>query len=335
MATAYTETPDNFSEVTPFVETEIETIKSVFYSAEKVVFYDACSFQRHSHLPKREKTILMKYFKSSRITVFITKCILMELASERHDLPEEYIEFIRGFHESGTVVVIFNEEFTYHLLSECFSTNERINEYLAWAVRMVKSPVSTIEETLKRNSRLASEVIEGKNLRRSDLYDRFFSAVRGNKEHADNLGEELIAVCMHILSHLPGVADGKLCVITDDKGAAAKIYSAIKRTNPRNRGAGIIIFSTPKLVVLMLQKTDDGIDVEIELDGVDLTSVESKVVDYVSIVSIVNSEEYKNGLSKVAKSIRDFSRDAPNEATIESRFDCELFAFFKEIFKMT
>ena len=58
--------------------------------------------------------------------------------------------------------MIFNEEYTYDILSECFSTNERINEYLSWAVRMVKSPVSTITEMLKMTRNLTAEVLEGK-----------------------------------------------------------------------------------------------------------------------------------------------------------------------------
>ena len=123
-----------------------------------------------------------------------------------------------------------------------------------WAVRMVYSPVSTIADTLGADSKLNSEVYEGKSLKASDLYSRFFSAVRGNKEREDNLGEELLAICVHILSNLPGVADGKLCVLTDDKGAAGKIDSAMKKTNRGNRGSKIIIFSTPKLVQYMFQE---------------------------------------------------------------------------------
>lgn len=99
-----------------------------------------------------------------------------------------------------------------------------------------------------------AEVLEGKNLQQSDVYDRFFTAVRGNKEHDDNLGEELIAICVHILSHLPGVYDGKLCVMTDDKGVAAKIDSVMKKTDVRNRGVKIALFSTPKLVQHMFQE---------------------------------------------------------------------------------
>ena len=96
--------------------------------------------------------------------------------------------------------------------------------------------------------------LQGKNLRQSDIYRRFFATVRENKEHADNLGEELIAICVHILSHLPGIVDGKICVLTDDKGAASKIDSAVKRTNVQNRGAKIILFSTPKVVQHMFQE---------------------------------------------------------------------------------
>ena len=55
MATTYTETPSNFCDVDSFVKTEISEIKSVFFTSEKVLFYDACSFQRHSNLADKEK----------------------------------------------------------------------------------------------------------------------------------------------------------------------------------------------------------------------------------------------------------------------------------------
>lgn len=254
MATAYTETPSNLSEIMPFIVTDIKVIKNLFYSADRVIFYDACSFQRHSHLANRERSILIRYYNAHATTIFITRCILMELASDRGMLAEEFIEFTKVMSENEIKVVLFDEEYIYDILSECFSVNEKINAYLLWAVRMYKSPTSTITETLKENTKLMAEVLEGKNLQQSDVYDRFFTAVRGNKEHYDNLGEELIAICVHILSHLPGVYDGKLCVMTDDKGAAAKIDSVMKKTDARNRGVKIVLFSTPKLVQHMFQE---------------------------------------------------------------------------------
>ena len=241
MATTYAETPDNYSEIEKSVVTDVDKIKSMFFEAEKVFFYDACSFQRHSSLKEKEKSTLIQYFKNRGIAIFLTRCILMELSGDNHVLERKFIDYINKLKNSGVSVVIFNEEYTYSILSDCFSTIERINEYLMWAVRIAKSPTGTITDTLKYNEKLNSEVVEGKNLKASDLYQRFFSAVRSNKEHEDNLGEELISICAHILSYMPGVPDGKLCVLTDDKGAASKIDSVMRRTNQEYRGSRILI----------------------------------------------------------------------------------------------
>ena len=205
-------------------------------------------------MKEKEKSILIQYFENRGIAIFLTRCILMELSGDNHVLDRRFIEYINKLKNSGVSVVIFDEEYTYSILSDCFSTIERVNEYLMWAVRMAKSPTSTITDTLKMNDKLNSEVVEGKNLKASDLYQRFFSAVRSNKEHEDNLGEELISICVHILSYLPGVPDGKLCVLTDDKGAASKIDSVMRRTNQEYRGSRIILFSTPKLIQHMYQE---------------------------------------------------------------------------------
>jgi hypothetical protein len=254
MSTLYTETPDNYSDIISLVLTDTESIKKSFFDADRVIFYDACSFQKHSNLADKEKQILINYFNNHNTMICITRCVLMELTSDYHLLTEYYIDYIKKMHAAKIRIAVFDEEYVYDILSACFSSNEKINEYLVWAIRMVNSPVSTIKIALKDDKRLYSEAIEAKNLKQSDLYSRFFTAVRGNKEHADNLGEELIAICVHILSYLPGISDGKLCVLTDDKGAASKIDSTIKRTNLKKRGARIILFSTPKLVQHMYKE---------------------------------------------------------------------------------
>lgn len=254
MATTYTENPINYSEISDIVVTDIKEIKRLFFSAEKIFFYDACSFQRHSNLGNNEKNILIKYYKERGIVLFFTRCILMELASDSHCLLEVYLDFFKELSNGGIKIVIYNEEYTYDILSDCFSTNEKVNEYLIWSVRSVKSPVGTIEETLKTDEKLFSEVIQGKNLKQSELYRKFFSKVRKNKEHHDNLGEELIAICINILSYLPGLDDGKLCFLTDDKGAVSKFNSVMNKTKTVYRGSQIILFSTPKLVQYMFQE---------------------------------------------------------------------------------
>ena len=253
MATAYAEIPGNFEKIKPLLETDIENIKSMVFTAKTLFFYDTCAFRVHSNLSENGMSKLAAYFKKQNGKLIITRCILMELASKSKIINEEYINYLRFLSERGIKVVLFDEEYLFDILSECFSANAKINEYLMWAVRTGRSPVSTITQTLNNNIRLSEEVFDGKNLNQSDIYRRFFAAVRDNKEHSDNLGEEFIGICVHILLHLPGVKDGKLCVITDDKGAAGKINKLMEKTNLRHRGSKIILFSTPKLVQHMYQ----------------------------------------------------------------------------------
>lgn len=137
------------------------------------------------------------------------------------------------------------------VMEACFSSNIAINGYLTWAVRMMKSPVSTIIDTLKKDNELEAAVMKGKHAEKGCVYKRFFEAVRKNKEAGDNLREELLAVCLHILSNLPGEPDEKFCIITDDKGAAGKIDTLFRNTVAQHRGRKIVIFSTPKLLQVM------------------------------------------------------------------------------------
>ena len=75
MASTYAETPYNYSEIEKSVVTDIDEIKRMFFKAEKVLFYDACSFQRHSNLKEKEKSILIQYFENRGIAIFLTRCI--------------------------------------------------------------------------------------------------------------------------------------------------------------------------------------------------------------------------------------------------------------------
>ena len=118
-------------------------------------------------------------------------------------------------------------------MESCFSSRQQVNNYLIWAIRMINSPVSTIAKTLLEDEGLRN-IVEEKSKNTQDFYMRFFSGVRKNKETGDNLGEEMLAVCLHVLVILPE-EEGKFCVITDDKGAAGKIDAAFRRVNRRYR----------------------------------------------------------------------------------------------------
>lgn len=251
MAIGYTDTPHNMTEITSYVTTDKKKIVAEILGKQVCYFYDACSFRRHANLNHNAAEYFLKYIKDQNGVIVITRCILMELVSHSGVLNREYVEYIEHISEFGITVLIIYEEDLFSVMEVCFNTNAAINEYLCWAVRTIKGPVSTITKTIDQNSSIHNEVIEGRNLNNREVYKRFFEAVRGNKESGDNLGEELLAVCLHILSYMPGEKDGKFCVVTDDKGAASKIDTLFKRTAKQHKGKEIVIFSTPKLVQVL------------------------------------------------------------------------------------
>lgn len=255
MAIGYTDIPDNMAEITPYVIIEKDAIVATVFQNLKCYFYDTCSFRRHANLNNNEVEYLLKYIKSQGGIVIITRCILMELASHRGVLNQKYVDYIRRIKDSGILILVMYEEDLFSVMEVCYNANSVINGYLHWAVRAVKSPVGTIAETLKRDSSIQNEVIKGKNADYQGVYKRFFEAVRGNKESGDNLGEELLAICMHVLSHMPGEEDGKFCVLTDDKGAAGKFATLFNnKTLRQHRGKKIAVFSTPRLVQVLYRE---------------------------------------------------------------------------------
>lgn len=251
MATVYTEIPHNFSEIDSFVITETKVfVKDIFHNP-KCFFYDACSFRRHANLGSEEVKYLLEYVKRQNGIIVLTRCILMELASHSGFLNQEYIRYVSTIKNYGIDVFVIYEEDLFDVMDVCFGTNAMINSYLSWAVRMIMSPVSTITDTLNQNRNIYDEIVKKNSVESGSLYRRFFSAVRDNKESGDNLGEELLAICLHILSYIPGEDHGKFCVITDDKGAAGKIDTLFQKTNKQYKGKKITILSTPKLVQVL------------------------------------------------------------------------------------
>lgn len=194
---------------------------------------------------------ILAYIKEKDGIIVITRCILMELASSSGILNQEYIQYFRKIGQSGLSLYVIYGEDLFQVMEICFSTHAAINNFLVWSVRMMRGPVSTITKTLNEDGALSNMVIKGRNLDNREVYRRFFSSVRANKESGDNLGEELLGICLHILSQLPGEEDGKFCVITDDKNAAGKIDGLFKKTNRQFRGKKIILFSTPKLAQIL------------------------------------------------------------------------------------
>ena len=244
MIKGYSEVPENWGMIAPYVNRG-SLIQGIFL-AKKCFFYDTCSFRYHANFKEQDAEKILEYIRQQDGIIVITRCILMELASQSHSLEACYVRYIKKIADYGIELYVIYEEELQDIMENCFASRQQVNNYLIWAIRMINNPVSTIEKTLLEDENLRN-IVEGKSKNIQDFYTRFFSGVRSNKESGDNLGEELLAVCLHVLVKLPE-EEGKFCVLTDDKGAAGKMDASFRRTNRRCRGKRIILFSTPKLV---------------------------------------------------------------------------------------
>lgn len=251
MGNGYTEVPENLSELLPLVLSDKKRIAEEIFRDRTCWFYDACSFRRHAQLSNATAEALFTYIKENGGSVIITRSILMELASGNGIINCGYIDYVRRIRNAGIDVLLMYEEDLLSVMEICFGAIRTINEYLCWTVRMMKKPVSTITETLERDDKLKNELIKGKNLEHRDIFPRFFQRVRAGKTAGDNLGEELLAICLHILAHVPGEPDGKFRVITDDKAAAGEIDNLFQKTARQYCGKRIVIYSTPRLVQIL------------------------------------------------------------------------------------
>ncbi len=255
MATAYFEVPKNWDAIEAKVTTEADKIvEALLYKYKRVFFYDTCSFRGHSNLLNKDVDHIIAHIKEESGAVVITRCVLMELASKSGELNQQYVDLIHRMVDiHGVEVFVMNEEDIFAILNECFSSIKEINTYLMWAVRMLGVPTSTIEATFSENEYLRKNLKEGKGLSSKNLFSAFFVSVRNNKVKSDNLGEELLAICLQILSHIPGECDYKYNVITEDKKARATISNLFMKTKTQYRGSEIIIFSTPRLVKTIIE----------------------------------------------------------------------------------
>lgn len=254
MADVYFEVPKNWSAVKDKVTTAPEKIaNALLYEYDKVFFYDTCSFRGHSNLTAADADTIISHMKQERGVVVLTKCILMELASGSGELNQEYLDLIfRMTDHHGMEVIVMKEEDMLDVMLECFSTIRDVNTYLMWAVRMLGVPTSTIEITLAQDGNLNKKIKEGKGLGSRELFSDFFSSVRKNKVSSDNLGEELLAICVQILSHIPGLKDYRFNVLTEDKGARAVIHNLLYKTGKQYAGQKVMIYSTPRLLQTMI-----------------------------------------------------------------------------------
>lgn len=254
MPALYSEEPENLKELASYFLSDITDYKTVIENADLVLFYDACAVQHHAALSIQMHKATGDYIKSKNGIIIITKCILMELGGDKHLLHPQIISFFKTLAQNGIQLVLMEESNVFDLLTDAYQSISRVNEILRFAVRKFNLPTSTIRESIKASKVLTALIGDGVISGDKDLCSLFFSTVKKNKQHQDNLGEQLIGICLYMLMHLVAEPTFKFSILTDDKGAARIIYSGIKSIPSDVTDKRPAIFSSIKLFQKMFEE---------------------------------------------------------------------------------
>lgn len=251
MEKVYREVPFNFTEIQSYVITDKKEIIKYLIASKKCYFYDTCSFRNHMRISEPES--VFQYIKENAGIVVLTRSIIMELCSNDGNLWYEHIAYIKRLSGYGIPTIVMYEEDVFEVLKCYCSDISLINKWMIIAVKCVKNKAGTIERVLKNNISLKEEVLLNTIGSDASLARRLFKECRANKEAKDNLGEEMIAICMHWLANMPSVKEFSYLILTDDRKAIPTISKAMKNSQKYQGKKLITVVTTPKLCYLMKQ----------------------------------------------------------------------------------
>lgn len=248
MARIYRDSPDNISEILPYVITDEGMLARNIIMAQKCYFYDASALRKHAMMPE----LMAAYIQNNHGVVIITRTILMEICSAKGEIWDKHIVFFKKMYELGIKIILMYEENVFTVMYFCYSATE-INQCLKYAVRTCKSKLGAVERVISQNKSLEREVLSQKTTTGKGLVKRFFSEMRKNKNALDNMGEELLTICMHMLSNIPELSQYKYIMFTEDKGAVLLSGKAEKNIYDILKKKTISAVTTPKMLQEMIE----------------------------------------------------------------------------------
>ena len=252
MDRVYREIPYNYNKIEKNVVTDRNEIVKEIILANRCYWYDTCAFRNHMNLSCGQ--LIAQYIKETSGIVVITRTILMELCSADGNLWEEHIAYIEYMASKGIKILLICEEDLFDVLYTYSSDIIEINQWLARAVKCAKSKVGKIENVVKNDKALYKALFETKPYKDKELASKLFSKVRAVKTSGDNMGEELIGVCVHWLSRIRNLQEHKHIVLTDDKKSIAMLGKVMTNVREYYEANSIALCTTAKLCYLMVQK---------------------------------------------------------------------------------
>lgn len=243
------EIPGNFYLIKDSVIFEKSLVLRTIVNTEKCYFYDTCAFRNHSMV--QDKEALLEYIQNTAGVVVLTVSVLMELCSGDGFLWESHINYILEMHQQGIKVVVMYEEYAVDILKMCFADMSKVNSMFSWAVSCAKNKSGSVENTLNSDLNLKRAVLINHGSQDGTLAERLIKKLRAGKCAKDNLGEELLTICLHLLSSIKEPVDYKYMILTDDKKAIHLFNKAKDNSDKYTGRKSIAIITTAKLCQFM------------------------------------------------------------------------------------
>lgn len=149
----------------------------------------------------------------------------MELCPNSLEVHEVQIEYFKELYNCGVKILLFDEEDVYNCLKEVFNkTNEEFNLLLGYAVKEISKHKGKIYQILEGMDTSLKVKIKGNNPGKVELFTKFFKVARASKQEHDSLAEELIFICIIILTSIPYLHSSiKYIFFSNDLAARSKV----------------------------------------------------------------------------------------------------------------
>lgn len=220
--------PSNFNEFRDYIVCDKSEVIANFFDAEKCFFYDTCSIQHHSNSQNRK--YIIEYLKTKKATIILTRTVLIELSHHSFSVHPTQIQYFKELYKSGIKILLFDEEYIYDCLKMVFNkSNKELNLLLGYAIKEVdkyKCKTHQILNGMEKNLRIK---LKGTNPGDKQLFTKFFEKARQSKEEHDSLAEELMFICIIVLTKIPYKSNGaKYIFFSNDLACRRKVISLVQ-----------------------------------------------------------------------------------------------------------
>ncbi len=224
MTKKYQEVPSNFSSFESYMIYKKEEVVDAFTNAHQYFFYDTCSILHHSNSAKRQSII--NYLRSKADIIIVTRTVLMELTANSFELHPVQIQYFSELYNSGLKIILFDEELIYDCLKEALSiSTDDANKLLGYAIKEVSIYKTKTREVIENMDKSILNKLIGANPGNRELFSTFCQYARSLKSEGDSLAEELILICIIVLTRIPA---GRYFLISDDTRIMSQVISVNK-----------------------------------------------------------------------------------------------------------